>query len=192
MTSCANTLSDWRFFFPLDCNSALELRAALGVQGTLRTPFFPRYYPPDTNCTWTFTVRHLFQIYSRCCYRVHFSAFNCVRVISDARRGDGLVSWIWGIWIEQSWIQPGLYTRTVDNPEPQVPVGPDSALMVRLTGSVRLFEATWYNPTQVHLLSNPDHHLFSRTLKCHLKKFRCQKHCQGDRWFCLTSLAADL
>nr|XP_046166528.1 transmembrane protease serine 6 [Oncorhynchus gorbuscha] len=26
------------------------------VQGSLRTPFYPSYYPPDTNCTWTFTV----------------------------------------------------------------------------------------------------------------------------------------
>uniref|UniRef100_A0A3B3V6E1 Transmembrane serine protease 6 n=1 Tax=Poecilia latipinna TaxID=48699 RepID=A0A3B3V6E1_9TELE len=28
-----------------------------GVQGTLQTPFFPSFYPPNTNCTWTFIVR---------------------------------------------------------------------------------------------------------------------------------------
>uniref|UniRef100_A0A7N8XLZ9 Transmembrane serine protease 6 n=1 Tax=Mastacembelus armatus TaxID=205130 RepID=A0A7N8XLZ9_9TELE len=28
----------------------------LGVQGTLRTPFFPSYYPPDTNCSWSFIM----------------------------------------------------------------------------------------------------------------------------------------
>lgn len=39
-----------------DCNSSVELRAVSGVQGTLKTPFFPNYYPPDTNCTWTFHV----------------------------------------------------------------------------------------------------------------------------------------
>lgn len=39
-----------------DCISTIELRAVLGVQGTLKTPFFPSYYPPDTNCTWTFNV----------------------------------------------------------------------------------------------------------------------------------------
>lgn len=47
-----------------DCNSTIELRAVPGVQGTLRTPFFPSYYPPDTNCTWTFTVRHPFILMS--------------------------------------------------------------------------------------------------------------------------------
>uniref|UniRef100_A0A8C2Z6P5 CUB domain-containing protein n=1 Tax=Cyclopterus lumpus TaxID=8103 RepID=A0A8C2Z6P5_CYCLU len=39
------------------CNSTIELKAVSGVQGTLSTPFFPSYYPPDTNCTWSFTVR---------------------------------------------------------------------------------------------------------------------------------------
>ncbi|XP_070684275.1 transmembrane protease serine 6 [Pempheris klunzingeri] len=39
-----------------ECNSTIELKAVSGVQGTLRTPFFPSYYPPDTNCTWTFTM----------------------------------------------------------------------------------------------------------------------------------------
>uniref|UniRef100_A0A667WQ79 Transmembrane serine protease 6 n=1 Tax=Myripristis murdjan TaxID=586833 RepID=A0A667WQ79_9TELE len=31
-------------------------RALPGVQGKLRTPFFPSYYPPDTNCTWSFSL----------------------------------------------------------------------------------------------------------------------------------------
>uniref|UniRef100_A0A672ZIT4 CUB domain-containing protein n=1 Tax=Sphaeramia orbicularis TaxID=375764 RepID=A0A672ZIT4_9TELE len=39
-----------------DCNSTIELKEALGIQGTLRTPFFPSYYPPNTNCTWTFIM----------------------------------------------------------------------------------------------------------------------------------------
>ncbi|XP_059188802.1 transmembrane protease serine 6 [Centropristis striata] len=39
-----------------DCNSTIELKAVSGVQGSLRTPFFPSYYPPDTICNWTFTV----------------------------------------------------------------------------------------------------------------------------------------
>ncbi|KAM9857053.1 transmembrane protease serine 6 [Aulostomus maculatus] len=39
-----------------DCNSTVELRPVSGVQGTLKTPFFPSYYPPDTNCTWNFIM----------------------------------------------------------------------------------------------------------------------------------------
>ncbi|XP_041641491.1 transmembrane protease serine 6 isoform X2 [Cheilinus undulatus] len=39
-----------------DCNSTVELKSVSGVQGTLWTPFFPSYYPPDTNCTWSFTL----------------------------------------------------------------------------------------------------------------------------------------
>ncbi|XP_039859869.1 transmembrane protease serine 6 [Simochromis diagramma] len=39
-----------------DCNSTIQLDAISGVQGTLKTPFFPSYYPPDTNCTWSFTM----------------------------------------------------------------------------------------------------------------------------------------
>ncbi|KAG7486041.1 transmembrane protease serine 6 [Solea senegalensis] len=39
-----------------DCDSTIELKAVSGIQGVLRTPFFPSYYPPDTNCTWTFIV----------------------------------------------------------------------------------------------------------------------------------------
>uniref|UniRef100_UPI003AAD8782 transmembrane protease serine 6 n=1 Tax=Centroberyx gerrardi TaxID=166262 RepID=UPI003AAD8782 len=39
-----------------ECSSSIELEAVSGVQGKLRTPFFPSYYPPDTNCTWSFTM----------------------------------------------------------------------------------------------------------------------------------------
>uniref|UniRef100_UPI001A984FC2 transmembrane protease serine 6-like n=1 Tax=Gasterosteus aculeatus aculeatus TaxID=481459 RepID=UPI001A984FC2 len=39
-----------------DCGGTVQLKAVSGVQGTLRTPFFPSYYPPDTNCTWSFTT----------------------------------------------------------------------------------------------------------------------------------------
>ncbi|KAF7217805.1 transmembrane protease serine 6 [Nothobranchius furzeri] len=39
-----------------DCKSTIQLKAEPGVQGTLRTPFFPSYYPPNSNCTWTFTI----------------------------------------------------------------------------------------------------------------------------------------
>ncbi|XP_034043609.1 transmembrane protease serine 6 [Thalassophryne amazonica] len=39
-----------------ECNSSIDLVDMSGVQGTLRTPFFPSYYPPDTNCTWNFTM----------------------------------------------------------------------------------------------------------------------------------------
>ncbi|KAJ0051132.1 hypothetical protein NL108_014592, partial [Boleophthalmus pectinirostris] len=39
------------------CSSTLELSPAQGpVQGTLRTPLFPGYYPPNTTCNWTFQV----------------------------------------------------------------------------------------------------------------------------------------
>ncbi|XP_029014391.1 transmembrane protease serine 6 isoform X2 [Betta splendens] len=39
-----------------DCDATVQLRAASGVQGSMTTPFFPSYYPPDTNCTWKFTM----------------------------------------------------------------------------------------------------------------------------------------
>ncbi|KAF3687986.1 Transmembrane protease serine 6 [Channa argus] len=39
-----------------DCNSTIELKAVSGIQGSLSTPFFPSYYPPDTNCTWKFIL----------------------------------------------------------------------------------------------------------------------------------------
>ncbi|CAB1344413.1 unnamed protein product [Coregonus sp. 'balchen'] len=38
------------------CSTTIELQPVSGVQGSIRTPFYPSYYPPDTNCTWTFTV----------------------------------------------------------------------------------------------------------------------------------------
>lgn len=51
-----NNLSCFASSSFLDCNSTIQLDAISGVQGTLKTPFFPSYYPPDTNCTWSFTV----------------------------------------------------------------------------------------------------------------------------------------
>ncbi|XP_076871878.1 transmembrane protease serine 6 [Brachyhypopomus gauderio] len=39
-----------------NCSYSVELERKGGVQGTLKTPFYPGYYPPDTNCTWHFTV----------------------------------------------------------------------------------------------------------------------------------------
>ncbi|XP_041838233.1 transmembrane protease serine 6 [Melanotaenia boesemani] len=39
-----------------ECSSIIQLKAVPGVQGTVRTPFFPSYYPPNTNCTWSFTM----------------------------------------------------------------------------------------------------------------------------------------
>ncbi|XP_018601581.1 transmembrane protease serine 6 [Scleropages formosus] len=38
------------------CSSTFFLRPVLGVQGSFQTPFYPSYYPPDTNCSWHFTV----------------------------------------------------------------------------------------------------------------------------------------
>ncbi|XP_036425941.1 transmembrane protease serine 6 isoform X1 [Colossoma macropomum] len=39
-----------------NCSYNIDLKPKEGVQGTLHTPFYPSYYPPDTNCTWHFTV----------------------------------------------------------------------------------------------------------------------------------------
>ncbi|KTF73319.1 hypothetical protein cypCar_00043134, partial [Cyprinus carpio] len=39
-----------------DCSYSVVLETTDGVQGILQTPFYPSYYPPDTNCTWIFTV----------------------------------------------------------------------------------------------------------------------------------------
>ncbi|XP_067316614.1 transmembrane protease serine 6 isoform X2 [Pseudorasbora parva] len=39
-----------------ECSYSVVLEQIDGIQGTLRTPFYPSYYPPDTNCTWSFTV----------------------------------------------------------------------------------------------------------------------------------------
>ncbi|XP_028830286.1 transmembrane protease serine 6 isoform X2 [Denticeps clupeoides] len=40
----------------LECSSHVELQPVTGIQGSLQTPFYPSYYPPNTNCTWHFTV----------------------------------------------------------------------------------------------------------------------------------------
>ncbi|XP_062852989.1 transmembrane protease serine 6 isoform X2 [Trichomycterus rosablanca] len=39
-----------------NCSSNTVLENKDGNQGTLQTPYFPNYYPPNTNCTWQFTV----------------------------------------------------------------------------------------------------------------------------------------
>ncbi|XP_048056798.1 transmembrane protease serine 6 isoform X2 [Megalobrama amblycephala] len=39
-----------------ECSYSVVLEMKDGIQGILRTPFYPSYYPPDTNCTWIFTV----------------------------------------------------------------------------------------------------------------------------------------
>ncbi|XP_032417691.1 transmembrane protease serine 6 isoform X2 [Xiphophorus hellerii] len=39
-----------------DCISSVQLKEVQGVQGILQTPFFPSFYPPNTNCTWTFIM----------------------------------------------------------------------------------------------------------------------------------------
>ncbi|XP_011476691.1 transmembrane protease serine 6 isoform X2 [Oryzias latipes] len=38
------------------CDFDIELKEVSGVQGALTTPFFPSYYPPNTNCTWRFSM----------------------------------------------------------------------------------------------------------------------------------------
>ncbi|XP_051985798.1 transmembrane protease serine 6 isoform X1 [Xyrauchen texanus] len=38
------------------CSFSVVLEKKVGDQGVLLTPFYPSYYPPDTNCTWIFTV----------------------------------------------------------------------------------------------------------------------------------------
>uniref|UniRef100_A0A673MDG8 CUB domain-containing protein n=1 Tax=Sinocyclocheilus rhinocerous TaxID=307959 RepID=A0A673MDG8_9TELE len=42
--------------FSLSVRACVVLEKTDGVQGILQTPFYPSYYPPDTNCTWIFTV----------------------------------------------------------------------------------------------------------------------------------------
>lgn len=39
-----------------NCSYSINLERKEGVQGSLRTPFYPSYYPPNTNCTWQFTL----------------------------------------------------------------------------------------------------------------------------------------
>ncbi|XP_063059142.1 transmembrane protease serine 6 [Engraulis encrasicolus] len=41
---------------PQVCSSVVDLQPVRGVQGVLQTPFYPSYYPPNTNCSWHFTV----------------------------------------------------------------------------------------------------------------------------------------
>nr|XP_015215094.1 PREDICTED: transmembrane protease serine 6 [Lepisosteus oculatus] len=38
------------------CSGNITLESVLGVQGNIRTPFYPSYYPPNTFCTWHFRV----------------------------------------------------------------------------------------------------------------------------------------
>lgn len=61
-TPTSNT-SGWNsvifLIFLSDCSATIWLKAVAGIQGTLKTPFYPSYYPPDTNCTWSFTVGRL-------------------------------------------------------------------------------------------------------------------------------------
>ncbi|XP_053353920.1 transmembrane protease serine 6 [Clarias gariepinus] len=39
-----------------NCSFNINLEMKKGVQGSLQTPFYPSYYPPNTNCTWHFTM----------------------------------------------------------------------------------------------------------------------------------------
>ncbi|MBN3309948.1 TMPS6 protease, partial [Amia calva] len=41
---------------PQDCSANITLNPQSGVQGSVSTPHYPSYYPPDTSCTWRFTV----------------------------------------------------------------------------------------------------------------------------------------
>ncbi|XP_038639800.1 transmembrane protease serine 6 [Scyliorhinus canicula] len=42
-----------------DCSANITLMEGLEIQGNASTPFFPSYYPPNTECTWHFTVPSL-------------------------------------------------------------------------------------------------------------------------------------
>lgn len=111
-------------FYSSDCNSTIQLKAGSGVQGTLKTPFFPSYYPPNTNCTWTFTVsdnstssteNESSHKVSECCSFKHK-----VFCLLDAQFWDRFGSGVWGLRAEQSRLQPGLYPGSVDHPEQKV------------------------------------------------------------------------
>ncbi|TRY56341.1 hypothetical protein DNTS_034954 [Danionella cerebrum] len=39
-----------------DCSYSIVLKQMEGFQGVLQTPYYPSYYPPDTNCTWKFSL----------------------------------------------------------------------------------------------------------------------------------------
>nr|XP_014350581.1 PREDICTED: transmembrane protease serine 6 isoform X2 [Latimeria chalumnae] len=43
----------------IDCNANITLKARLGVQGTISTPYFPSYYTSNAQCTWQMTVPSL-------------------------------------------------------------------------------------------------------------------------------------
>ncbi|KAE8611637.1 hypothetical protein XENTR_v10012542 [Xenopus tropicalis] len=38
------------------CQHTIEMTEGLEIQGHLRTPYYPRYYPPKPQCTWNITV----------------------------------------------------------------------------------------------------------------------------------------
>ncbi|XP_078093566.1 transmembrane protease serine 6 [Mustelus asterias] len=42
-----------------DCSANITLTRGWEIQGNASTPFFPSYYPPNTECTWHFTVPSL-------------------------------------------------------------------------------------------------------------------------------------
>ncbi|XP_067830352.1 transmembrane protease serine 6 [Heptranchias perlo] len=43
----------------LDCSANITLTEGWAIQGNASTPYFPSYYPPNTYCTWYFTVPSL-------------------------------------------------------------------------------------------------------------------------------------
>ncbi|XP_078387724.1 transmembrane protease serine 6 [Cetorhinus maximus] len=43
----------------LDCSANITLREGWEIQGNGSTPYFPSYYPPNTQCIWRFTVPSL-------------------------------------------------------------------------------------------------------------------------------------
>ncbi|MEE6525472.1 hypothetical protein FKM82_025509, partial [Ascaphus truei] len=38
------------------CAHSIVLKKGLQIQGQLRTPYYPSYYPPKSQCTWNITV----------------------------------------------------------------------------------------------------------------------------------------
>eukprot|EP00079_Xenopus_tropicalis_P015824 XP_004913946.1 PREDICTED: transmembrane protease serine 6 isoform X1 [Xenopus tropicalis] len=38
------------------CEHSIQMTEGLEIQGHLRTPYYPRYYPPKPQCTWNITV----------------------------------------------------------------------------------------------------------------------------------------
>ncbi|XP_053577193.1 transmembrane protease serine 6 [Bombina bombina] len=39
-----------------DCREGISLKPGLQIQGQIRTPYYPSYYPPKLHCTWNITV----------------------------------------------------------------------------------------------------------------------------------------